>query len=131
MPEPPFQNDMRSQSPPPRRPHMATGFVHGSPAVLLVTSAQQIPAVLARGITERRPVLIDIPAFQWRASLLATVQKWSGKFGWWLVLFLVSWWLGHWLDAQLPNQDYLVPDWAKFDFVRQPDHKIILSPHEE
>jgi hypothetical protein len=98
---------------------------------LLVTHPEQIPAALAQGITERKPVLIDIPAFQWRASLLATVQKWGGKFGWWLILFLVGWWLSHWLDAQLPNQYYPVPDWAKFDFLRQPDHKIILSPHEE
>jgi hypothetical protein len=97
------------------------------PALLTVTRPEEIPAALAQG----RPVLIDIPAFQWRASLLATVQKWGGKLVWWIVKFLAAWWLAQWLNAQLPTKDYLVPDWAKFNFVRQPDHKVILSPHEE
>jgi len=96
-------------------------------AFLTVTRPEEIPAALAQGITERKPVLIDIPAFQWRASLLATVQKWSGEFGWWLVKALATLLLGQWLLAQ----GLSVPDWAKFNFVRQPDNKVILSPHEE
>jgi hypothetical protein len=133
MPLPPDQNDMRSQDLPPQATLDAgTGSlsVQGSPAVLLVTHPGQIPAALSQG----KPVLIDIPAFQWRASLLATILKWGGR---WLVGFLAAWWMGHWLDAQLPNKDYVVPDWAKFNFERrQPDNKVILnpyipSPHEE
>src|SRR5262245_4931871 len=129
MPEPPFQHDMRSQGlpPQPQRTLHASISVQGSPAVLLVTSAQQIPAALAQGIAERRPVVIDIPAFQWRASL---VQKWSGKLAWWLFNLLATWLLTQWLDAQLPTKDY-APEWAIFNFLRQPDHKIILSPNEE
>jgi hypothetical protein len=111
--------------------HFATARLSGSSsasaAILTVTSPEEIPAALAQG----KPVLIDIPAFQWRASWLATIQKWSRSLAWWLVPFLAAWWLSHWLDAQLPNQDYIVPDWAKFNFLRQPDHKVILSPHEE
>jgi hypothetical protein len=112
----------------------ATMHVTESPdsfsAIFTVTRIEEIPAALAQG----KPVLIDIPAVQWRLSLLATILKWGGK---WLIGFLAAWWLGHWLDAQLPNKDYVVPDWTKFNFERrQPDNKIILnpyipSPHEE
>jgi hypothetical protein len=124
MPEPPFQNDMRTQGLPPRlRAETGSFSMQGSPAVLLVTRPEEIPAALAQG----RPVLIDIPAFQWRASLLATVQKWGGEFGWWLVKTLAALLLTQWLLAQ----GLSVPDWAKFNFVRQPDNKVILSPHEE
>ena len=56
MPLPPFQNDMRTQGLPPRRPHAATGFVQGSPAVLLVTTPQQLPAALTQHQT---PVVIE------------------------------------------------------------------------
>ena len=136
MPQPPFQNDMRVQYLPPRTSNADVGFVHGSPWVLLVTRPQQIPAALAQG----KPVLIDIPAVQWRLSWLATLAAilgWTGKFGLWLVGVLAHLWLGMWLDAQLPYKDYLVPDWTKFHLERrQPDSKIILnpyipSPHEE
>jgi hypothetical protein len=92
-------------------------------AIVTVTRPEEIPAALAQG----KPVLIDIPAVQWRLKLLATILKWGGM---WLVGFLTHWWLGHWLDAQLPNKDYLVPDWAKFHLEpRQPDNKVILRPH--
>ena len=136
MPEPPFQNDMRVQNLPPRTSNAHVGFVQGSHWVLLVTSPQQIPAALAQG----KPVLIDIPAVQWRLSWLATLAAilgWTGKFGLWLVGVLAHLWLGMWLDAQLPYKDYLVPDWTKFHLERrQPDSKVILnpyipSPHEE
>ena len=135
MPEPPFQNDMRSQGLPPRTTHnlvpeAGSLSLQGSPAVLLVTSPQQIPAALAQGLSQRQPVLIDIPAFQWRASWLATIRKWGGQLGWWLVNLLATFLLTQWLKAQLPNSGY-VPDWAKFNFLRQPDNKVILSPHEE
>jgi len=99
------------------------GFVQGSPAVLLVTSPQQIPAALAQG----KPVLIDIPAVQWRLSLVATIQEWGGNFAWWLVKLLATFLLTQWLSAQ----GLSAPDWAKFNFQRQPDNKVILSPHEE
>jgi len=136
MPQPPFQNDMRVQNLPPRTSNADVGFVHGSPWVLLVTRPQQIPAALAQG----KPVLIDIPAVQWRLSWLATLAAilgWTGKFGLWLVGVLAHLWFCMWLDAQLPYKDYLVPDWTKFHLERrQPDSKIILnpyipSPHEE
>jgi len=136
MPQPPFQNDMRVQNLPPRTSNADVGFVHRSPWVLLVTRPQQIPAALAQG----KPVLIDIPAVQWRLSWLATLAAilgWTGKFGLWLVGVLAHLWLGMWLDAQLPYKDYLVPDWTKFHLERrQPDSKVILipyipSPHEE
>ena len=136
MPQPPFQNDMRVQNLPPRTSNADVGFVHGSPWVLLVTRPQQIPAALAQG----KPVLIDIPAVQWRLSWLATlaaILAWTGKFGLWPVGVLAHLWLGMWLDAQLPYKDYLVPDWTKFHLERrQPDSKVILnpyipSPHEE
>src|SRR5262249_22657007 len=119
MPEPPFQSDPRSQALPPRPPYTPTSFVQGSPAVLLVTRPEELPAALAQG----KPVLIDIPAVQWRLSLLATVQKWGGKLAWWIVNLLATFLLTQWLRAQLPNSDY-VPDWAKFNFQRQPDNKI-------
>jgi len=126
MPQPPFQNDMRVQNLPPRTSNADVGFVHGSPWVLLVTRPQQIPAALAQG----KPVLIDIPAVQWRLSWLATLAAilgWTGKFGLWLVGVLAHLWLGMWLDAQLPYKDYLVPDWTKFHLERrQPDSKVIL-----
>jgi hypothetical protein len=95
----------------------------GSLAILRVTRPEEIPSALAQG----KPVLIDIPAFQWRASLLATIQKWGGSFAWWLVKLLAGLLLTQWLLAQ----GLSVPDWAKFNFVRQPDNKVILSPHEE
>lgn len=124
MPEPPFQNDPRSQDLPPRLNAGTGSFsVLGSPAVLLVTRPEEIPAALAQG----KPVLIDIPAFQWRLSLLATVQKWGGSFAWWLVNLLATLLLTQWLLAQ----GLSVPDWAKFKFERQPDNKVILSPQEE
>src|SRR5215831_16631990 len=126
MPQPPFQNDMRVQNLPPRTSNADVGFVHGSPWVLLVTRPQQIPAALAQG----KPVLIDIPAVQWRLSLLATIRKWGGWLALWMINFLATFLLTQWLKAQLPNSDY-VPDWAKFNFLRQPDNKVILSPHEE
>jgi hypothetical protein len=99
---------------------------------LTVTRPEEIPAALAQGIAERRPVLIDIPAFQWRASLLAAVQKrkWLGKFAWWLFNFLATFLLTQWLLAQGLSVP-AVPDWAKVNFVRQPDHKVSLSPLEE
>jgi len=131
----PFQPNMLAENLPPRTSNADVGFVQGSPWVLLVTSPQQIPAALAQG----KPVLIDIPAVQWRLSwlaTLATILGWNGLGGW-LISFLAAWWLGMWLEAQLPNKDYLVPDWTKFHFERrQPDNKVILnpyipSPHEE
>jgi hypothetical protein len=128
MPEPPFQTDMRTQGLPPRHHSAAAQFAgtstfSASAAILTVTRPEEISAALAQG----KPVLIDIPAFQWRLSLLATVQKWGGKFGKWLFNFLATFLLTQWLLAQ----GLSVPDWAKFNFVRQPDHKVILSPHEE
>ena len=121
--------DQNNQQPPDRiiTPHLFedpdTVF---AAAIVTVTSPQQIPAALAQG----RPVLIDIPAVQWRLSLLATIRKWGGKLGWWLVNLLATFLLTQWLKAQLPNSDY-IPDWAEFNFLRQPDNKVILSPHEE
>jgi hypothetical protein len=103
-------------------------------ALLIVTRPEEIPAALAQGLAQRQPVLINIPDFQWRLSLLAnlaTILKWSGKFGLWLVDALAKLWLGLWLSAQLPNKDYVVPEWTKFNFLRQPGNKVILSPHEE
>jgi hypothetical protein len=120
------------------RAHPATAVFAGSGSLtallLTVTRPEEIPAALAQGLAQRQPVLINIPAFQWRLSwlaTLATILKWSGKFGWWLVDALAKFWLGFWLSAQLPNKDYVVPEWTKFNFVRQPDNKVILSPHEE
>jgi hypothetical protein len=104
----------------------SSGF-SASAAILTVTRPEEIPTALAQGIAERRPVLIDIRAFQWRASVLATVQKWGGSFAWWLVKLLATFLLTQWLLAQGVS----VPDWAKFNFLRQPNHKVILSPHEE
>jgi hypothetical protein len=92
---------------------------------LAVTRAEEIPAALAQG----KPVLIDIPAVQWRLSLLATLQKWGGKLGWWIINLLATLLVTQLLKVQLPNSDY-VPDWAKFNVHRQPDNKIILSSHE-
>lgn len=132
MPEPPHQTDMRSQNLPPTA-HSATAHFAASSLssanalVLTVTRLEEIPAALAQG----KPVLIDIPAFQWRASLLAAIQKWGGKLGWWIFNLLATWLLTQWLNAQLPNKDYLVPDWAKFNFERQPDNKVIVRPQEE
>jgi hypothetical protein len=130
MPEPPFQNDMRSQGLPPRTNIHATMHLTESPdsfsAILTVTRPEEIPAALAQG----KPVLIDIPAFQWRLSLLTTIRKWGGRLALWIVNFLATFLLTQWLKAQLPNSDY-VPDWAKFNFERRPDNKVILSPHEE
>src|SRR5919204_4988101 len=109
MPEPPFQNDMRTQGLPPRPPmaHSASAVFAGSGslAILRVTRPEEIPSALAQG----KPVLIDIPAFQWRASLLATIQKWGGDFAWWLVKLLAGFLLTQWLLAQGVS----VPDWAK------------------
>ena len=131
MPEPPFQTDMRSQRLPPRpQAHSVSAVFAGTgslTAILTVTRPEEIPTALAQG----RPVLIDIPAFQWRLSLLATVRKWGGKLAWWIFNLLATWLLTQWLNAQLPDKGYLIPDWAKFNFQRQPDNKIILSPHEE
>ena len=139
MPEPPFQNDMRNQALPPRAQPATAGFVgSGSLTALLltVTRPEEIPAALAQG----KPVLIDIPAVQWRLSWLAklaAILGWTGNFGLWLVGVLAHLWLGMWLDAQLPTKDYLVPEWTKFHLERwQSDHKVILnpyipSPHEE
>jgi hypothetical protein len=111
--------------------------VFGSP-VLIVTRPEQILPALAQGLEQGKPVLIDIPEVQRRLSwltTLGTILKWS-RLGGWIVSFLASWWLGAWLDAQLPNKNYLVPEWTKFYFWRQPDNKVILnpyipSPHEE
>jgi hypothetical protein len=105
----------------------APDFAVGSPdfgrPTLTVTSLQQISAALAQG----KPVLIDIPAVQWRLSLLAAIQERGGNFAWWLVKLLATVLLTQWLLAQGVS----VPDWAKFNFQRQPDNKIIISPHEE
>src|SRR5438034_4834727 len=102
MPEPPFQNDMRTQGLPPRPPmaHPAGAVFAGSGslALLTVTRPEEIPSALAQG----RPVLIDIPAFQSRASLLATVQA-GGKLGWWIFKWLAALLLTQWLNAQFPN----------------------------
>jgi hypothetical protein len=141
MPEPPFQNDMRSQDLPTRpTAHSISAVFAGSGSLtanaILVTRPEEIPAALAQG----KPVLIDIPAVQWRLAwlaTLATILGWSGKFGLWLVDVFAKLWLGMWLNAQLPNKDYLVPDWTKFHLERrQSDSKVILnpyipSPHEE
>jgi hypothetical protein len=62
---------------------------------------------------------------------LAPVQKWGGRLGWWIFRVLATWLLTQWLNAQLPNKDFLIPDWAKFNFERQPDNKVILRPLEE
>jgi hypothetical protein len=131
MPQPPFQNDPRSQDLPPGhtlRAQTGSYTVYGSPAVLLVTRPEEILPALS----QHRPVLIDIPTVQWRLSLLATIGKYGGKLAWWFIsLVLAPWLLTSWLDAQLPNKDYLVPDWAKFHFQRQPDNKVIIIPIEE
>jgi hypothetical protein len=118
MPEPP-------SNPPDRITFtmQATETPDSAQFFLVVTRPEEIPAALAQG----KPVLIDIPAFQWRASILATIQKWGGDFAWWLVKLLAGLLLTQWLLAQ----GLSVPDWAKFNFVRQPDNKVILSPHEE
>src|SRR6516162_536953 len=60
-------------------------------------------------------------------SLIRLRGPWGGRFGWWLLDFLVKVLLTQWLLAQGVS----VSDWAKFNFLRQPDHKVILSPHEE
>jgi hypothetical protein len=108
--------------------HLAGNFsLSASAAILTVTRPEEIPAALTQG----KPVLIDIPAFQWRASLLATVQA-GGKLGWWIFKLLATLLLTQWLNAQFPNtKDYLIPDWAKFNFERQPDNKVILKPPQE
>ena len=124
MPKPAFQNDPRSQALPPGhfvRPRAA------SPLVLLVTRPEDILPALSQG----KPVLIDIPAFQWRLSILARAQKWGGSLGRWLISLLLGWMLTNWLDANLPDKNHPVPDWAKFNFQRQPDNKVIITPIEE
>jgi hypothetical protein len=135
MPGPPFQNNMQAQNVPQQHWSAASdwsaqaiiaGTVPRSAAILTVTRPEEIPAALAQG----KPVLIDIPAFQWRLLLLTQIRKWGGKLAWWIINLLATLLLTQWLKAQLPNSDY-VPDWAKFNFLRQPDNKVILSPHEE
>ena len=90
MPEPPFQNDMRSQGVPPRPVIHSTMHARETPdslvVLLTVTRPEEIPAALAQG----KPVLIDIAAVQWRLSWLAAIAKWGGM---WLVGFLMHWWL--------------------------------------
>jgi hypothetical protein len=92
--------------------HFATAHLSASSsasaAILTVTRPEEIPAALAQG----KPVLIDIPAFQWRASWLASIQKWGGKLGWWFFNFLATFLLTQWLNAQGVS----VPDWAKLIF---------------
>ena len=131
MPQPPFQNDPRSQDLPSghfARPQAGSfNTVPGSPPVLLVTRPEEILPALSQG----KPVLIDIPAVQRRLSILATVQKWGGSSGRWLISFLAGWLLGMWLDVNLPDKNRIIPDWAKFNFQRQPDKKVIITPIEE
>jgi hypothetical protein len=64
--------------------------------LLTVTRPEEIPAALAQG----KPVLIDIPAVQWRLRLLATAQAWGGDFAWWLVKHLAGLLLTQWLLGQ-------------------------------
>jgi len=56
MPLPPFQTDPRTQKLPPQLAIHPVGFVQGSPAVLLVTSPQQLPAALQQ---HEKPVVIE------------------------------------------------------------------------
>jgi hypothetical protein len=123
MPEPPFQNDM----PPRPTAHPASAVFTGAgllTALLTVTRPEDIPAALAQG----KPVLIDILAVQWGLRSLATVQKWSGKLGWWIVKVIATWLIIQWLNAQVPNTGLPFPDWAKFHLELHGD-KVIVSPH--
>ena len=130
MSQPPFQNP-QFQNPQFPITHYAGVQIatHSTIAAFLtVVRVEEIPAALSQ---RSNPVLIDIPEVQRRLSWLAPVQKWGGRLGRWIFNFLATWLLTQWLNAQLPNKDYLVPDWAKFNLQRQPDNKVILSPHEE
>ena|SRR6516165_12030722 len=132
MPQPPFQNDPRSQDLPHShtlRPQTGSFTVYGSPTVLLVTRPEEILPALS----QCKPVLIDIPAVQWRLSILATlarIKKYGGVLAFWLFLGLAHWLLNSWLDANVPDKTHIFPDWAKFNFQRQPDNKVIITPIE-
>jgi hypothetical protein len=76
---------------------------------VVVTRPEDIPAALAQG----KPVLIDIPAVQWGLRSLATVQKWSGKLGWWIVKVIATWLIIQWLNAQVPNTGPSLPRLGK------------------
>jgi hypothetical protein len=135
MPEPPFQNDMRSQGLPPRPTIHATMYATETPdgfiALLTVTRPEDLPAALAQG----KPVLIDISKIQWGLRWLKTVQGWSGTLGWFIVKVIVTWLIIQWLNAQVPNTGLPFPDWAKFNLETHGDKVIINpnipSPHEE
>jgi hypothetical protein len=135
MPEPPFQNDMRSQDLPPRpTAHSASAVFAGSGSLiglLTVTRPEEIPTALA----QRQPVLIDIPAVQWGLRRLKTVQGWGGTLGWFIVKVIVTWLIIQWLNAQVPNTGLPFPDWAKLHLETHGDKVIvnpyIPSPHEE
>jgi len=110
---------------PSMRAEPATFTVTGQDALLVVTRLEAISAALA----QRRPILIDIPAVQWRLRLLARVQGWGGRLAGWLFDFLATFLLSMWLTSQLHN--FSIPDWARFNFLSQPDNKVILTPLEE
>jgi hypothetical protein len=62
MPEPPFQNDMRTQGLPPRRPHFASAGLSGSGslALLTVTRPEELPDALRQH--EKSVVIENTPA---------------------------------------------------------------------
>jgi hypothetical protein len=130
MSQPPFQNPQFQNPQFPITHHAAVQIATHSTiaAILTVVRVEEIPAALSQ---RSNPVLIDIPEVQRRLSWLAPVQKWGGRLGRWIFNFLATWLLTQWLNAQLPNKDFLIPDWAKFNFERQPDNKVILKPLEE
>jgi hypothetical protein len=133
MSQPPFQNPQFQNPQFPATHHGAAIFVGqgAMAAILTVVRPEEIPAALSQ---HSNPVLIDIPEVQWRLSWLAyckTAAKLGGRFGWWVCKVLATILLTQWVNAHLPIQDHLFPDWLKFNFERQPDNKIILRPPQQ
>ena len=83
MPKPPRRTNIRSQGRPPRTLHTETGSftVQGSPAVLLVTSPQQLPAALQQ---HEKPVVIEKTPANARLTQdferLLRWQKWNDTY---------------------------------------------------
>jgi hypothetical protein len=128
MPEPPFQNDPRSQDLPPRTLYAEAGSrsIQGSPAVLLVTRPAQLPDALRQH--EKQVVIENTPdnvRLRRNFDLLLKWQKWKdiNQLLWLagLVLIVI-------MQMVMSNRYKLDADWHVKWNVGEVRGKITLTP---
>ena len=133
MPEPPFQNDPRSQSPPRPVTYPATPYLDGSyssPTVLLtVTRPEQLPAALRQ---HEKPVVIENTT----ANAILTrdfdrLLRWQRRRDTYRLLVVVALLITWFLHTVITSRYKLNADWHVKWKVIEMSGRITLTPPEK